>query len=182
MAYTEELYHYGVLGMKWGAHKARQYAADKNAYVRKQRDSAAKEKLNSGEYTRNQYRSAIRRNKRNEFRKNQKVVGETLKLSPKKGAKISSIYAKYKKEAIKTIPNYKLKKGAKTVASILLNIGTSGLTMNPSIAAGRLAVKPAIQYGAKQLAIQATKSMAREVGQHVAEDYVYKQSHKGGGK
>lgn len=179
---SNELYHYGVLGMKWGAHKARQYAADKNAYVRKQRDSAAKQKLKSGEYTTNQYRSALKRNRRNEFRKNQKVVGDTLKLSPKKGAKISSIYSKYKKQAIKTIPNYKLKKGAKTAASILFNIGTSGISMHPSVAAGRLIVKPVIQYGAKQLAIQATKTTASTVGRHVAEDYIYKRTHKGGGK
>lgn len=180
-----ELYHYGVLGMKWGAHKARTYAADKNRYVRKQRDKIAESKYKIGEYNTNQYRSALRRNKRNEYRKNQKVIGETLKLSPKKGEKVSSIYNKYRKQAIKTIPNYKLKRGAKIAGKVLYTIGRAAFDINPAFSAGRIGLKTAVNFGVKSLATGAatgfTKEVAKTVGQRVAEDTIYKHKNKKGG-
>ena len=178
----KELYHYGVIGMKWGAHKARSYAADKNAYIRKQRDKKAAEKYRSGEYSSNQYRAAKRRNKRDEYRKNQKVIGETLKLTPKKGAKVSSIYNKYKDQAVKTIPHYKLKKGAKTAGKILYNLGSAAINTNVTTAGIKIAVNIGAKSLARGLAVNALKDIGATTGSRIAEDYPYKRKEKGGNK
>jgi hypothetical protein len=171
-----ELYHYGVLGMKWGIHKARSYAEDKNRYVRKQRDKIAESKYKLGEYDTNQYEAAKRRNRYNERRKNQKVIGETLKLSPKKGEKVSSIYNKYKKQAIRTIPNYKLKKGAKVAADVLYTIGMVAIDLQPGTAAAQIGRNVAIG-----LATGVSRSAANAIGRRATQNYLYKKKHKQGG-
>ena len=50
-------------------------------------------------------------------------------MKKNKEKKIKSIYSKYKNEAIKTIPHYKLKKGAKKAGSLLLSLGTSSISV-----------------------------------------------------
>lgn len=122
---TDELKHYGVLGMKWGVHKARTYAMETNNYIRRQSNKKAKAKLKSGEYSIGQYERAKAKNYQAMVKKNRNVIEKTAELTPKAGESISSIYNKYKAKAISTIPHYKLKKGAKTAASILLTIGSS---------------------------------------------------------
>lgn len=143
---TDELKHYGVLGMKWGVHKARSYAADRNNYIRKQKNKEAFKRLRSGEIDRYQYARARIKNRKAMDRKNQKVIDATSGLTPKKGEKISSIYKKYKDQAINTIPHYKLKKGAKKTASLLISLGTSPITVNWK------AMSIGLDFGAKSVA------------------------------
>lgn len=126
---ANELKHYGVVGMRWGVHKAKGYAADKNNYIRKKQNKEAFKRLKSGDITGEQYIKARLKNRKAMYRKNQKVSDKLNKLTPAKEKKIKSIYSKYKDEAVKTIPHYKLKKGAKKAGSLLLSLGTSSVSV-----------------------------------------------------
>lgn len=141
-----ELYHYGVLGMKWGIHRAKGYAADKNNYIRKQKNKVAYSKLKSNDITGEQYINARIKNRGNMVRKNQRVADKLSKLTPDKDKKIKSIYEKYRNDAINTIPNYKLKKGAKKVGSLLLTLGTSSVSV---VTAGSIPVGLALNTASK---------------------------------
>lgn len=157
---TDELKHYGVLGMKWGVHKARSYAADRNNYIRKQKNKEAFKRLRSGEIDRYQYARARIKNRKAMDRKNQKVIDATSGLTPKKGEKISSIYKKYKDQAINTIPHYKLKKGAKKTASLLFSLGTSPINVSwKTLSIG-------LDFGAKSVA----KNFASKQAYNALED------------
>lgn len=126
---ANELKHYGVVGMRWGIHKAKKYAADKNNYIRKKQNKEALRRYKSGSITGEQYIKARLKNRKAMYRKNQKVSDKLNELTPDKEKKIKSIYSKYKNEAIKTIPHYKLKKGAKKAGSLLLSLGTSSISV-----------------------------------------------------
>lgn len=171
-----ELYHYGVIGMRWGQHKARTYASDTNAYIRKQNNKKAKIKYKAGEITKSQYKSALKRNKTLMRKKNLKVINDTAKLTPEKNKKISSIYKKYENQAIKTIPHYKLKKGAKATAKLLLKVGLYSATGSVNvIGAGRYLAK----YGAKAAttsAIGLATGIATDKAYGIAEDLAYNEA------
>lgn len=163
-----ELYHYGVIGMRWGQHKARTYAGDKNAYIRKQNDKAAKARYKSGKTTKSQYKGELKRNRTLMRKKNLKVINETSKLTVKKGEKISSIYKKYEKQAVKTIPHYKLKKGSKMAAKLLLKTGLFAMTgTNGFVGFGKLMVANGFQIAAKGIT---AKALATGLVKEVATD------------
>lgn len=179
--YSCELYHYGVIGMKWGVHKARGYAADKNNYVRRQQNKVAKARLKNGEITKEEYKKTVAKNYKAMVRKNQKVIKDTKNLTPEKGKKVSSIYNKYKNQAIKTIPHYKLKKGAKTAGSLLLDVGSTAVS---AYATGgtSLITKAGIKLLAKKLATKEAVNVAKNVaigaGKQEIENVVYDKKQK----
>lgn len=170
-----ELYHYGVLGMKWGVHKARAYAEDTNNYIRKQKNKEAKAKLKSGEYTKAQYKKAKAKNYKRMVDKNRKVVADTLKLTPQKGKKVSTIYEKYKKKAISTIPNYQLKKGAKKAGSLLVSLGTTPFSFSLS---GGLAIKTSAKYVAKKFLAKQAYNLVEDVAVGAGKQAIQNIAHK----
>lgn len=127
---TNELCHYGVLGMRWGVHKARTYAHDVNKYRYKQNirrlNSKMSKALRDGEgktMSRSQYERAKKKYKTELKRANDKIDREIGKTKIQKDSKVSAIYRKYKDQAVKEIPHYKLKRGLKTTGKVLGYIG-----------------------------------------------------------
>lgn len=172
MSYNDELYHYGVIGMRWGVHKAKGYAADRSNYIRKQQNKEALKRYKTGDITGEQYVKARMKNRKAMVRKNQKVTDKLNKLTPEKGKKISSIYSKYKNDAINTIPHYKLKKGAKVAGSLLLSLGTSSVSVVTSgmIPTG-LALNSAAKT-AKKFAFTTARKAVEDVAIDTAMDYI----------
>ena len=167
-----ELYHYGVLGMRWGIHRAKGYASDTHNYIRKQKNKAALVRLKSGDITGEQYINARIKNRGAMARKNQKVAAKLSKLTPDKEKKISSIYEKYRNEAINTIPHYKLKKGAKKAGSILASLGTSSVSV---VTVGMIPVGLALNTAstiAKKFAIKRAIKAVEDPVIDAAADYV----------
>lgn len=168
----DELYHYGVIGMRWGVHRAKRYAADTHNYIRKQKNKAALVRLKSGDITGEQYINARIKNRGVMTRKNQKVAAKLSKLTPDKEKKISSIYEKYRNEAINTIPHYKLKKGAKKVGSLLVSLGTSSVSV---VTAGMIPVGLALNTTstiAKKFAVKRAIKAVEDPVIDAAADYI----------
>lgn len=171
---SNELYHYGVLGMKWGVHKAKGYAADRSDYIRKQQNKEAFKRFKSGDINGEQYVKARMKNRKAMVRKNQKVSDRLSKLTPDKEKKIKSIYSKYRNDAIKTIPNYKLKKGAKKVGSLLLTLGTSSVSV---VTSGAIPVGLAVNSAAKtakRFAVRRATKAIEDFAIDTAADYIEK--------
>ena len=108
-------------------HRARNYAYDTNAHKRKQRDKEAKKNYKLGNISKDEYKRRKQTNAVREFNENVAVNQRLSKVRPIKGAKISSIYNSYKKTALKEIPDYRLRKGAKIAGKVLLQVGLLGL-------------------------------------------------------
>ncbi len=144
--YSDELYHYGVIGMRWGIHKAVTYARDTNKHRYKQKvkalDSKHSKALRDGEgkpLTREQYFGAKARYKKELEADNKRVYKELGKIKVNKNKTVKSIYQKYKDKAIEEIPHYKLKRAAKVTAKTLGLIGLTGVGALASLGYARSA-------------------------------------------
>lgn len=175
---ANELMHYGVIGMKWGVRKAKSYAADRNDYIRKQKNKEAFKQYKSGNITKKQYVKARLKNRKAAAAKNQKVADRLSKLTPDKEKKVKDIYSKYKNDAINTIPNYKLKKGAKKAGSILLTLGTSSVSV---VTSGAIPVGIALNSAgktAKNFAIKSATKAVEDVAIDAATNFLEKKISK----
>lgn len=143
---SNELYHYGVLGMKWGVHKARTYAHDVNKYRYKQNMKALKSDKRSGKISGEKYYNAKQRYKQDLKRANRasdREIGTTRLHSDRK---VSSIYNKYKTQAVKEIPHYELKRGLKTTAKVVGVLGGTALSYLMADAYSKRALKDINAY------------------------------------
>ena len=150
---SNELYHYGVPGMKWGVRRDTRILAN---HRRNTEAAAVKEKYRSGDLTKEEYRTMIRqvnlRKKKymsdveNQFR-NAKSNSERERL----GNDISN-------KAVSEVPNIHIKRGLATVNQLLggVSIGNTAVTTatlalaNPAFAAAYLgagAVTAAAEVG-----------------------------------
>lgn len=135
---SNELYHYGVPGMKWGVRRDTRILANHRRNVEADR---LKERYRSGRITRQQYKDSIRkvnlRKKKymsdveNKFR-NAKSDSEREKL----GEDISNT-------AVKEVPNIKIKRGLAVANQLMgtISVGNAAYTsltlaaINPAFAA-----------------------------------------------
>lgn len=133
------LTHYGVLGMKWGQHKAARYYADIQQHKRNQAVSKLRKKKNVGDISTSEFRQGRKRLNK-QMKSNVKSYKSSLKkMKPQKGTPASKIYNKVGKQAYKEIPKYNVKTGARVASSVINGIW-AGTTVHAAIAAAPLAI------------------------------------------
>lgn len=152
MAYLK---HYGVLGMKWGVRKARSYSKDVNAYRRRKANRLAKQKYKAGKLGKQEYKLAKASNRRKERNRNIRFNRQMKNLTPEKEKKIADIYKKYKDTAYKEIPNYAIKRGARSVAKAAMSIGVMAATGGISSIASKVGISAAVNIGVKNAGVAA---------------------------
>ena len=123
------LMHYGVLGMKWGVHKAKSYDRDIIRSRRNKKVRALKQEIRSRQgSTHYDDKKALREGIRKydaEMKENFASLKSKYKDTPKKlkGVKRSEIWKKSKEQAYKEIPHYKVKRGIRTGAKAMMLAG-----------------------------------------------------------
>lgn len=135
---TDELKHYGVLGMKWGVRKAYSYSRDLNAHRYNKKKQQLRIDKKAHKISKENYKSEINDLKNKRKRSDQLTRHKLSKITVDKNKSVKSIYEQYKDKAYREIPNYTVKRGAKTVSNIITGaLGAAAL--NSAAVAGLVA-------------------------------------------
>lgn len=154
-----ELYHYGVVGMKWGIRRNARVLANNR------RNRAAK-KINNdyelGKISRSQKKAALNKI---DAKKKQSLdnIKTTLKYTKNK-RDLEQIRKDISRQTVNEVPSYKLKKGLTTVNSILTGATIAGGTIS-GIGAAAAASMAVPGLGALALGNAAVSTLA-SVGVH----------------
>lgn len=135
--YENELYHYGVKGMKWGIRRDARVLAN-NRRNKKVRN--IKKQYELGKISKEKKRSMIRTENAKKNQYLNKVKNDLKKTNDE--AKIRSYKTNLSKQTIKEVPNRRLKKGVMTAKNIVTGLkiggivsgGASGVAIASSIA------------------------------------------------
>lgn len=126
------LMHYGVIGMKWGVHKAKEYERDIAMSRRNKKIRAAKNEVRSRQgstrYDDRKYLKEVQRNADVDFKKDLLDIKNKYSNVPKKakGVKRSEIWKDAERRAKSEIPNYAVKHSIRKAAKIA-GLATMGL-------------------------------------------------------
>ena len=121
---NSELYHYGVLGMKWGKHKARSYARDVNRHRYNQAVGKAKRKMKVGDISRAEYIQIKQKHKQQRESENAQINERLSNIKVDRNKTSLDIYGKDKRQATLEISNKSLKRGIRSVSSALAKLST----------------------------------------------------------
>lgn len=107
--YKEELYHYGVLGMKWGVRRGNYSKAFTKAYKKRDKleKKAVKTNLKSAKLQKKGLKKGAHATSERKFQKAQKIQYKATKLNLK-SAKLQKKGMKWQKSMEKTFANVKV--------------------------------------------------------------------------
>lgn len=163
-SYQPELYHHGVKGMKWGVRRDTQKSylrrTKRDLYLLNDRDynqkvRKLKNRRDFGSINDEQYRSAKKeaKIKRKETSKNIKSMKAAKSLSDARKQ-----FTETRTRAVKEIPHYRLKRGARTVSTLLSGLGAVSLAATAG-AVGVGAAMLGTSYGASMGAAYAVSAV-----------------------
>lgn len=119
-SHQNAIMHYGVKGMKWGVRKDAQLLAERQYNVEKK---DLKQQLKLNKIDRSTYRMKKKRAKYGMLSEKYRT-NKFIKENKKDQQALYDKYMELHSKAVKDIPHYKIKSGAKTAGRILGKIGT----------------------------------------------------------